>query len=166
MSRKPVQRIAFVQLSPEGKPYAMRCDRKDLEVGDDVEVEMYAGTKRAYIDDGVITSVSYQRWKCSCHVINHIEEVSYSIDTTDGFALQRKVDLSKRIKRTVKEWQQEKAPYFESLPESTRSDMRDIYEAVAPEPESGEDAYLGDGIWVKADGSLDDQGRYSHITNG
>jgi len=159
MSRKPIQRIAFVQLSPQGKSYAMRCDRKDLDVGDHVEVEMYADTQRAYTDDGVITSVSHQRWECSCHVINHVEEVSYSIDTTDGFALKRTVDLSKRIRRTAEEWQHEKAPYFDSLPESTRSDMRDIYEAVAPEPENGEDAYLGDGIWVKADGSLDDQGR-------
>lgn len=159
MGRKPIRRIAFVQLSPQGKSYAMRCDRMDLDVNDHVEVEMYAGTQKAYFDDGVITSVSHQRWECSCHVINHVEEVSYSVDTTDGFALQRTVDLSRRIKRTAAEWQEEKAPYFDSLPESTRSDMGDIYEAIAPEPESGEDAYLGDGIWVRADGSLDDRGR-------
>lgn len=157
MSKTPIHRIAYVKLSPMGKSYAMRCDRKDFGAGDNVEVEMYAGTNKAYFDEGVITSISHQRWDCSCHVINHIDEVTYSIDTTDGFTLNRIVDLTKRTKKPIELWRKERTQYFDSLPESTHSDMRDIYDAIAPE--DGEDAYLGDGIWVRADGSLDDRGR-------
>jgi hypothetical protein len=61
-------------------------------------------------------------------ILNHVEEVSYSIGTTEGVALKRTVVLSKRIKRTTEEWQEEKAAYFDSLPESTRSDLRQIHE--------------------------------------
>ncbi|MDC9603272.1 hypothetical protein PSH49_22100 [Pseudoalteromonas sp. GABNS16G] len=39
MSKKPFQRITFVQLSDKGKSDAMRCDRSDLDVGDYVEAE-------------------------------------------------------------------------------------------------------------------------------
>lgn len=157
MSRKRVQRVAFVKLTPQGKSYAMRCDREDLGVGDEVEVEMYAGTERAYWDDGTITSVEFHRWDCSCHVKNHVEEVSYTIDDSEGFVLVRSVDLSKRSRKSIEQWRKDKAPYFKSLPESARSDMRSIYDAIAHE--NGEDAYLGDGIWVRPDGSTDDRGR-------
>ena len=157
MNRNPVQRVAFVKLTPQGKSYAMRCDREDLGVGDDVEVEMYAGTERAYWDDGTITAVEFHRWDCSCHVKNHVEEVSYSVDDSEGFVLVRCVDLSRRSKMPIKQWRKEKAPYFESLSASARSDMRGIYDAIAHE--DGEDAYLGDGIWVRPDGSMDDRGR-------
>lgn len=152
-----LNRIAFVKLSPLGKSYAMRCEREGFTVGDHVEVEMYAGTERSYFDDGVITSISFQRWNCSCHVVNHCDEVSYSVDTTNGFQLIRRVDIKSRSNKSVEQWRQEKAPYFDGLPTSARDDMRAIYEAVAPE--DGEDAYLGDGVWIRPDGSLDDSGR-------
>ena len=97
MSNKPIQRGAFVKLTSQGKSYAMRCDRKDIDVGDDVEIEMYVGTKRAYLDQGVITSISHHRWDCSCHVINHVKEVSYSFDGRDGLKLIRTVDLSRQF---------------------------------------------------------------------
>lgn len=157
MSKKPIQRVAFVKLTPMGKSYAMRCDREDLGVGDNVEVEMHAGTERAYWDNGFITAVEHHRWGCSCHVKNHVEEVAYTIDDSEGFKMIRTVDLSRRSTKTIEQWHIDKAPYFESLPDSARSDMRDIYEAIANE--DGEDAYLGDGIWVRSDGSLDDRGR-------
>lgn len=73
VTRQSLQRVAFVKLGPKGKSYAMRCDREDLGVGDCVEVEMYANTKRAYWDDGVIVGVEYLRWNCSCHVKYHID---------------------------------------------------------------------------------------------
>jgi hypothetical protein len=135
----------------------MRCDRKDLGVGDNVEVEMYSGTGRAYWDNGIITAIEHHRWDCSCHVKNHIEEVSYTISDSEDFKMIRTVDLSRRSKKSIEQWCQDKAPYFDSLPDSAHSDMRDIYEAIAHE--DGEDAYLGDGIWVRPDGSLNDQGR-------
>lgn len=152
-----LNRIAFVKLSPLGKSYAMRCEREDFRVGDHVEVEMYAGTERSYFDDGVITSISFHRWNCSCHVVNHREEVSYSVDTTKGFQLIRRVDLKGRPNISVEQWRQEKAPYFDCLPAAARDKLRAIYEAVVPE--DGEDAYLGDGVWIRPDGSLDDCGR-------
>ena len=60
-----------------------------------------------------------------------------------------------------KSWQEQKAEYIRSLPKSTeaaaRDEMREIYEAISLG--DGEDAYLGDGIWISSDGSLDDRGR-------
>lgn len=157
MTKTPFSRIAFVQLSPNGRSYPMRCTREDLVVGDHVEVEMYAGTERAYLDDGVITEITIQRWNCRCHVVNHRDEVSYSIDDTNGFQWVRHVDLTKRQKKPLEQWKREKAPYLNSLPASARDEMRAIYEAV--EGEDGQDAYLGDGMWIKPDGSLEDRGR-------
>ena len=157
MSREPMSRIALVQLSPKGKSYPMRCEREDLGVGDEVEVCMYAGTERAYFDTGLITDISYQRWGCSCHVVNHRDEVIYSVSSENGSSIQRTVDLSTRRRRDQSEREDERRIYLESLSSQTRNDMREIYEAIAPE--DGEDAYLGDGIWIRTDGSTDDQGR-------
>ncbi|MGG6261763.1 hypothetical protein ACQ259_16845 [Stutzerimonas stutzeri] len=157
MARKPLARVAFVQLYPQGKSYAMRCDREDLGVGDEVEVCMYAGTERAYFDTGLITDVSYQRWECSCHVVNHRDEVTYSISSENGFSFQRKVDVTARRQRTHSEREEERQIYLDSLTSQARDEMVEIYEAIAPE--DGEDAYLGDGIWIRADGTMDDRGR-------
>ena len=133
----------------------MHCPRTDLGIGDPVEVEMYAGTKRAYFNDGLITDIVFQRWDCSCRVVNHRDEVSYSIDVTGDSFWIRHVDLAKRQHKPIDQWKQEKAPYFASLPASSRDEMRAIYAAV--EGEDGEDAYLGDGMWIKSDGSLEDR---------
>lgn len=83
MSKRPMRQIAFVKLSPHGKSYAMRCDRTDFAVGDEVEVLMFAGTSRAHYDDGVITDMSHQRWECGCHVVNHVNEVKYSLNESE-----------------------------------------------------------------------------------
>jgi len=157
MNKNPLHRIAFVRLTPHGKTYAMRCAREDLHVDDHVEIEMFEGTERSYFDDGVITAISFQRWDCSCHVVNHYSEVSYTVDSTNGFTLVRNVDTAGRSNKSAKDWRQEKTPYLESLPTSARDDMRAIYEAVAPG--NGQDAYLGDGVWIRPDGSLEDTGR-------
>lgn len=42
-------------------------------------------------------------------------------------------------------------------PKTGRSEMRDMYSAMAHE--DGEDAYLGGGLWIGSDGSLLDKGR-------
>lgn len=80
MSRSPLQRIAFVKLSdtPNGKSYPMRCVREDLAVGDAVEVLMRAGERGEYYTEGVITEISHERWSCSCHVLHHMREISFS----------------------------------------------------------------------------------------
>ncbi len=156
MSRKPVQRVAFVKLTPGGTSYAMRCDRLDLGVGDSVEVEMYAGTKRAYFDSGEITAVEWHRWNCSCHVLNHAEEVFYRIEDTDGFAMVRTVDLSKRATTVAcdrRRWDSRRV----NPQGSAESDLRSIYDSITHE--QGEDTYLSDGVWMRPDGSLDDRGR-------
>ena len=154
MSRSQLQRIAFVKLSPKGKSYAMRCDRKDLVEGNNVEVLMYASTKKEYYDDGYITSISHERWSCSCHVVNLICEVSYKFHN-NGFTRIIKKSPKTRIKITS--WRAHKAPYIESLGHCVVNDMQELYDSIAPE--SGEDAYLGDGIWVKAYGSTEDRGK-------
>lgn len=132
MSRKPIRRIAYVRLSPEGKSYAMRCDRDDFIVGDEVEVLMHAGTDRAYYDDGVITDISHQRWECSCHVVNHIDEVTYSFDS-DGFT--REIDLSTKKRQSATSWRDHKAPYLRLVSDTAKSDRSGMYEAITPEDE-------------------------------
>mgnify|MGYP006875376242 CR=1 FL=1 len=73
----PNLRIALVQLSPYGKSYVASCEREDLVSGDTVEILMHANSKKQCYMQGVITSIQYQRWSCSCHVLNHIDEVDY-----------------------------------------------------------------------------------------
>jgi hypothetical protein len=46
----------------------------------------------------------------------------------------------------------------EQVESEARRELREIYEAVAPD-DSSEDAYLGDGVWIGSDGSLKDLGR-------
>jgi uncharacterized protein YrzB (UPF0473 family) len=130
MTRTSLQRIAFVQLSKNGKSYAMRCDREDFIEGDEVEVLMYAGTKKEYYDDGKITSISNERWNCSCYVVNHIWEVNYSF-SNNGFI--RTVELTPNKKTENISWHNQKKLYLESLETSVKNDMQDIYNAVAPE---------------------------------
>lgn len=154
--KTPNNRIAYVQFSPNGRSYPLLCVREDLGVNDHVEVLMNADTEKAYYNDGWITAIEYHRWACRSHVVNHIEEVDYSIDDTNGFAFVRHVDLTKRKPKPVEEWKRAKAPYVASLPRSARDEMLEIYDAV--EGAEGEDAYLGDGMWIKSDGSLEDRG--------
>ena len=125
MSSKPVRRIAHVRLSPEGKSYAMECERRDLDVNDEVEVLMYGGTDRAYYDDGVITGISHERWECSCHVVNHINEVKYSFDAS-GFT--REVNESQRRTVAPDTWRTQKAPYLRLVSDSTLSDRSGLLE--------------------------------------
>ncbi len=60
-----------------------------------------------------------------------------------------------------KSWREQKLEYIRNLPQSSaceaRNEMIEIYEAVSPGDD--EDAYLGDGMWIRSDGSLDDRGR-------
>lgn len=128
MGRRPVRRIAYVKLSPQGKSYAMQCERKDLNPGDEVEVLMYAGTERAYYDDGVITDITHERWDCSCHVVNHIDEVKYSFDAS-GFS--REVIALQRGTQTPEAWRAHKAPYLRLVSDSTRSDRSELRAADA-----------------------------------
>ena len=130
MGNKRIQRIAYVKLTSQGKSYAMRCDREDLGVNDEVEVLMYAGTDRAYYDDGVITATSHERWDCSCHVVNHISEVEYSFNS-NGFA--RKLKLRCVQGPNVQHWHEHKAPYLRLVSDTTRSDRTGLREEEGPE---------------------------------
>lgn len=60
-----------------------------------------------------------------------------------------------------KTWYEQKAEYVRNLPKETaletRNEMREIYNAISLG--DGEDAYLGDGIWLNSSGSSDDRGR-------
>ena len=46
----------------------------------------------------------------------------------------------------------------EQVDSEAQRELREIYEAIAPD-DSGEDAYLGDGVWIGRDGSWSDRGR-------
>lgn len=151
MGKTPLQRIAFVKFTTQGKSYAMKCDRDDLVVGDEVEVLMYTGSTKAYYHSGEITSVSHQRWNCSCHVLNHVCEVNITFDNS---GLVRTTDYSNETKKKIQEWRAERDNYSNVV---DNSEMRDIYLSVTPE--IGEDAYLSDGLWITPDGAVEDRGK-------
>lgn len=154
MSIAKLVRVAFVRFSPNGKSYPARCDRRDIAEGHEVEVLMRAESEDAYYMNGVIDSIEFHRWYCTCRVENLISEVEYSI--SDDGEFERKVNLSPAKVYAVADWTERKRAYYESLSPSVRNEMRDIYDAAAGE--DGEDAYLGDGVWIRPDGSLDDRG--------
>lgn len=154
MSENKLIRVAFVKFSPKGKVYPTRCDREDIREGDEVEVLMRANSVDAYYIEGMVDSITHQRWNCTCRVVNLTSEVEYSF--TDDGIFNREVKLPTAPVYSISVWREKKKQYYESLPASAQSEMREIYEAVVGN--HGEDAYVGDGIWIKADGSLDERG--------
>lgn len=130
----------------------MLCPREDLGVNDQVEVLLRPHKPDATYMDGVITGVTWQRWNCRSQVLNHLSEVSYTIDDSDGFKWIRHVDLTRRADKATEQSQRKRAPYSEP---SARDEMLQIYDAVAGE--DGEDAYLCDGMWIRPDGSVENR---------
>lgn len=158
MSRSPIQRVAFVRLTPQGKAYAMRCDREDLGVGDQVEVLMYVESAQPHWDSGVIEDVAYLRWNCSCHVKCHRDAMRIEIDSTNGFQMRHTIDLSKGPRKPPVQTQQEKATAMaRRRPEPEGADTPSLYHDLASV--DGDDVYLSDGVWLRPDGSFDDRGR-------
>ena len=155
MRKKPRVRIAWVKFSPKGRSYPMRCDREDIYEGHAVEMLRYADSERAYYDDGVVTSIVHERWACKSRVVNHANEVIYSIGSDVQFV--RDVDLSRPPIPPSAEWHSHKSKYYNTVPETTRNDMSDIYDAISNG--DGEDAYVGDGIWISPNGKMEDRGR-------
>lgn len=153
MSNNRLVRVAFVKFSPNGKAYPARCDREDIREGHEVEVLMRANSADAYYIDGTVIAIAHRQWNCRSHVVNLTSEIDYSI--SDDGMFERKVRLPTAPVYSIKEWQEKKKRYNASLAVSAQNEMRDIFEAVAGD--DGEDAYLGDGIWITADGSLDDR---------
>jgi len=84
MKKKPIIRVAHVRFTPYGTSYAMRCLREDINVGNIVEVLMYAEEPRAYYYQGTVEKISYERWNCRCHVVNLASEVQYDL-ADNGF---------------------------------------------------------------------------------
>ena len=154
MSQNPLVRVAHVKFSRNGKAYPTRCNREDIREGHDVEVLMRAESDDAYYIDGVVDSISHQRWHCTCRVANLTSEVEYSV--TDDGMFDRKVKLNVASVYSIDAWRKKKEGYRESLSHSAQREMREVYEAT--KCEDGEDGYLCDGIWVRPDGSLDDRG--------
>lgn len=155
MKKSKQVRVAHVRFSSTGKAYPTRCDREDIREGNEVEVLMRANSDASYYMEGIIDTISYHRWHCTCHVVNLISEVEYSI--TDDGMFDRKVNLPAAPVYSIADWKERKKGYNEGLSPDVRSEMRDIYEAVAGN--DGENAYLSDGVWITPDGSLDDRGR-------
>lgn len=154
MAQNKLVRVAFVRFSPQGKSYPALCNRRDIVEGDQVEVLMSAESDRPYYMNGVIDHIELLRWHCSCRVECLVREVEYSI-TKDG-KFERKVNLPSATVYEVAAWNERKRAYYEARSSAARNEMRDIYDAVVGE--DGEDAYLGDGVWITPDGSLDDRG--------
>ena len=155
MSKNKLIRVAFVKFAPNGNTYPTRCDRDDIYEGNEVEVLMRANSEDAYYIEGTVDSIEYHRWNCTCRVMNLTSEVEYSF--TDDGIFHREVRLPIAQVYSTQAWNEKKKQYYASLPVSAQSEMRQIYEAVAGN--HGKDANLGDGIWIKPDGSLDDRGR-------
>lgn len=155
MTRANLVRVAFVRYSPQGKSYAARCDRRDIVEGHEVEVVKWAESDDAHYLIGVIDRIEFHRWHCTWRVENLVSDVEYSI-TEDG-KFNRKVNLPSAKVYAVAAWRERKRAYYDARSSSARNDMQDIYHAVAGE--DGEVAYLGDGVWIRPDGSLDDRGR-------
>jgi hypothetical protein len=145
----PLKRIAYVRLSENGTSYPMLCPREDLDVDDEVEVLLRPHDSDSTYMDGTITGVTWQRWDCRSQVLNHRSEVSYTIDDTDGFKWIRQVDLTRGADNATEQAERKWTPYSEL---STRDEMLEMYDAVAGE--DGEDAYLGDGVLIRPDGSV------------
>lgn len=162
MSRTPLARIAYVQFSPQGKSYPLACEREDIGPGDEVDVCMFVGTPKAFNMDGVVTSIAYERWECRSRVEYLTREVSYTLD--ENFVFTRTINVAPstatpdgRVVPLDRLRAERRKRYAGTLPKAHRTEMQDIYDAVAGE--EGCDAYLGDGVWISPDGSLDDRGR-------
>lgn len=161
MSKKPIARIAYVKFSPEGKSYPLACVREDIEPGDEVDVCMFVGTPEAFNMDGVVTSIAYERWECRSRVEYLTSEVEYTLDENFVFTrtlknLRSAITAASPLTRNVPVTERRKR-YASTLPSAYRGEMQGIYDAVCGE--EGSDAYLGDGVWIRPDGSLDDRGR-------
>lgn len=151
MLSKPLQRIAFVRFTPKGKSYAMKCDREDLIVGDEVGVVMYAGTNKECHQSGEITSISYEHWNCSCVVLCHTCEIQISLEDDDIVFI---IDRSDKSQAEIQKWRSDRK---ERNNINYDSDMKDVYTSIAPE--IGDDVYLSDGMWLTPDGNIEDRGR-------
>jgi hypothetical protein len=149
MAQNKLVRVAFVRFSPQGKSYPALCNRRDIVEGDQVAVLMSAESDRSYSMNGVIDYIELHRWHCTCRVECLVNEIEYSI-TKDG-KLERNVDSPSPTVYEVAARNERKRAHYEA-----RNEMQALYEAVAGE--EGEDAYLGDGVWIRPDGSFDDRG--------
>lgn len=155
MSNQKLTRVAFVRFSPNGKAYPTRCDRSDIVEGNEVEVLMRSESNGAYYMDGVVDRIEFHRWHCSCRVVNLLGEVEYTI--SDDGVFERHVNLASAKVYAVPDWSERKQGYYETLSSGARDEMRGIYDAVVGK--DGEDAYLGDGMWITPEGDIDDRGR-------
>jgi hypothetical protein len=153
MSQTKLARVAFVRFSPNGKSYPVHCERKDITEGMEVEVLMRANTPDSYYMIGVVDFIEHHRWNCKSKISYPTSEINYLFNE-DGL-LERTLkspELPEKISEPVISM---KTKYPERLPTSTRREMREIYDAVANN--DGEDAYLSDGVWINANGQLEDR---------
>ena len=78
--KKPLMRIAFVQYGPNGKAYPMRCPRRDINVGDDVEIlRPLQGGTNAYEDCRVV-GIANERWSVKGEVVHLQSELEWGFD--------------------------------------------------------------------------------------
>lgn len=155
MARTKLIRVEFIRYSPNGNSYPAFCEHQDIGVWDEVEVLMRANSEKAYHMNGTIDQVEFHRWQCTCRVECLVSEVEYYINEDEEF--DRRINAPSARIDDATDWTAKKNGCYSSPPQSARDEMREIYEAATGE--DGEDAYLGDGVWITPDGKLDDRGR-------
>ena len=106
---------------------------------------------RLYTDGGVMVRNYYKDSEVNIHKL--------ILEIASRFITNSPIDECLLINHGTP-WKEQKAKYIKSLPKSASKEARDemieIYRGISCG--DGEDAYLGDGIWISADGSLDDRG--------
>lgn len=85
---------------------------------------------------------------------------NWILDIASRFSTNTPIDIWK-ISGDERPWAVEKARsirnYYPSNNDEANRELRDIYDAISVG--DGEDAYLGDGVWIGSDGSWSDRGR-------
>ena len=124
----------------------------DLKFYDHLRKTEVDETGKLYTDGGLMVRNNYSGSDANVHEII-LELASRLVTNTpiDEFLLSG----------TGRTWREQKSEYIRNQPKSTvvaaKDELVEIYEAISPG--DGEDAYLGDGVWISPDGSLDDRGR-------
>ena len=89
MSKTPMIRVATIKFSPQGKRYLARCDRRDIGVGDKVEVLAHDGC----YENAEVVGIQHERWHCTrINVVNLASEFEHRFCLDDDdFYLTRTV---------------------------------------------------------------------------
>lgn len=122
---------------------------------------------RLYTDGGKMVRNYYWQSDVNIHhlILKVATQLSNNIPIENDFLTGqgRSINKQKSITKEAEEYQYSAHEFAEEYQYSAHefagrsNDMTDLYEAMSTG--DGEDAYMGDGIWIKSDGSIYDKGR-------